>query len=129
MKTTWDGILSVLRELKVGKVIIGEQGEECEQYKEFSNIINEEQIPVTVVKKGDIINIEKDMKIRILFPEKDLITENMLNNNSLVAKIEYKDFKMLFAGDIEEAAEKRLIEMYSFNELKADILKVPHHRF
>ena len=119
----------MLKELKVGKVIIGEQGEESEQYKEFCNIVKEKQISVVVVKKGDIINIEKDLKARILFPDSDLITENMLNNNSLVAKLEYKDFKMLFTGDIEEVAEKRLIEMYSSNELEADILKVPHHRF
>lgn len=84
---------------------------------------------MVVVKKGDIINIEKDVKIRILFPENDLITENILNNNSLVAKLEYKDFKMIFTADIEEVAEKRLLQMYHSNELKADILKVPHHRF
>lgn len=121
--------MSVLKELKVVKVIIGEQGEESEQYKEFCNIVKEKQIPIVVVKKGDIINIEKDVKIRILFPESDLITENILNNNSLVAKLEYKDFKMLFTGDIEEVAEKRLLEMYHSNELEADILKVSHHRF
>ena len=125
----WDGILSVLKEMKVGKVIIGKQGQENEQYKEFCNIVKEKQIQVIVVKKGDSINIEKDLKIRILFPENDLITDNMLNNNSLVAKLEYKDFKMLFTGDIEEVAEKRLLKMYHSNELKADILKIPHHRF
>lgn len=121
--------MSILQEMKVGKVVISEQGEESEKYKEFCNIVEEKQIPVVIVKKGDIINIEKDLKVRILFPESDLITENTLNNNSLVAKVEYKDFKMLFTGDIEEVAEKRLIEMYSSNELEADILKVPHHRF
>ena len=123
------GILSVLEELKVGKVIIGEQGEECEQYEEFGKIVNEKKIPVAVVKKGDTINIEKDVKIRTLFPGNDLITENVLNNNSLVAKIEYKEFKMLFTGDIEAVAEEKLIKMYQNGELKADVLKVPHHRF
>lgn len=121
--------MSALQEMKVGKVIIGEPGEDCEQYKEFCNVIKEKQIPVIVVKKGDSINIEKDLKIRILFPERSLITDNILNNNSLVAKLEYKDFKMLFTGDIEEVAEKRLLQMYSSKELKSDILKVPHHRF
>lgn len=121
--------MSVLNEMRVGKVIIGEQGEENEQYKEFCNIIQERQIPVAVVKKGDIINIEKNVKIRILFPTSDLIAENILNNNSIVAKLEYKEFKMLFTGDIEEIAEKKMAEVYSSNELKADILKIPHHRF
>ena len=62
-----------------------------------------------------------------MFPGSDLITENILNNNSLVAKLEYKNIKMLFTGDIEEMTEKQLTKMYSNGELKADILKVPHH--
>ena len=121
--------MSVLKELKVGKVVIGEQGEKSEQYEEFLSIVKEKSIPVVVVKKGDIKDIEKDVKISILFPSYDLITENVLNNNSLVAKLEYKDFKMLFTGDIEEVAEKKLLKMYSCDELKVDVLKVPHHRF
>ena len=68
------------------------------------------------------------MEIRILFPTDELIKENILNNNSIVAKFEYKTFKMLFTGDIEEVAEKQLIKMYKNNELDVDILKVPHHR-
>ena len=113
--------------MEVGKVIIGEQGEECEKYTEFCEIVKNESIPVVIVQKGDIINVEKDVKLRILFPSNELITENILNNNSLVAKLEYKEFKMLFTGDIEEVTEQQLIKMYSNSELEADILKVPHH--
>lgn len=120
-------MLSVLNELEVRKVIIGEQGEDSGQYAEFCTIVKQKEIPVVVVKKGDIINIEKDIKIRILFPGNDLISENVLNNNSLVAKLEYKDFEMLFTGDIEEVAEQQLLNMYSNGELKADVLKVAHH--
>lgn len=121
------GLLNVLKELKVGKVIIGKQGEESEQYVLFRKILDEKEIPVIVVKQGNIINIEKDLIIKILFPEDELITENVLNNNSLVFKLEYKKFEMLFTGDIEEVAEKQLLKMYSNGELKADVLKVAHH--
>lgn len=119
----------MLNELEVGKVIIGTQGEMSEQYEKFCEIVKEKQIQTVVVKKGDIVNIEKEVKIKILFPDNDLITDNILNNNSLVARLEYKNFKMLFTGDIEEIAEQKIIEMYQNDELKADILKVPHHRF
>lgn len=80
------------------------------------------------MQKGDIVNIEKNLKIKILFPTDNLITKNILNNNSIVAKLEYKKFKMLFTGDIEEIAEKELLKLYDV-ELNVDILKVAHHRF
>ena len=129
MKIMWVGILRVLEQFTVGKIIIGEQGEVSEQYEKFCEITKEKKIQTIVVKKGDIVNIEKDIKIRILFPDTDFIADNILNNNSLVVKFEYKDFKMLFTGDIEEVAESKLINMYPKGELKANILKVPHHRF
>ena len=110
------------------KVIIGKQGEECSQYKEFCKIVKEKQIKVVVVRQGDIINIEQNLKIRVLFPEKNLIGDNILNNNSLVFKMEYKEFQMLFTGDIEEIAEKKILSKYkNTNILKATVLKVAHH--
>ena len=64
---------------------------------------------------------------RVLFPEKDLIRDNILNNNSLVFKFECNTFKMLFTGDIEAVAEEKLLKLYKNDELKSDILKVAHH--
>lgn len=58
-----------------------------------------------------------------------MIYENAINNNSLVCKLKYKNFSMLFTGDIEEIAEKAILAKYSKNKniLKADVLKVAHH--
>ena len=56
-------------------------------------------------------------------------SENILNNNAMVARLEYKNFKMLFTGDIEIKAEQEILKIYKdTNYLKADILKVAHHR-
>lgn len=122
------GILNVLKELDVKKVIIGEQGEKSQQYIEFYEIIKEKQIKVVVVRQGDVINIEQNVKICVLFPENELIENNILNNNSLVFKIEYKAFQMLFTGDIEQVAEERILNKYkNTGVLKATILKVAHH--
>ena len=122
-----NGLLTVLEKLEVSKIIIGKQGEENEQYKQFKKLVNQKNVIVLNVKKGDVVNIEKDIKFNVLFPTSELIQENVINNNSLVVKLEYKDFKMLFTGDIEEIAEERLLKLYDKEELKADILKVPHH--
>ena len=64
----------------------------------------------------------------ILFPEDNLIKDNILNNNSMVASFHSLGLKILFTGDIEEVAEKRLYELYqNTDKLDADILKVAHH--
>ena len=127
-KTMCGGILNVLKELDVKKVIIGKQGEECSQYQEFCKIVKEKQIKVGVVRQGDVINIESNVKIRVLFPKNELIGDNILNNNSLVFKIEYKEFQMLFTGDIEQIAEEKILSEYkNTNILEATILKVAHH--
>lgn len=59
----------------------------------------------------------------------NMISENSINNNSLVCKLNYKKFSMLFTGDIEEIAEKSVLEKYRKKALNATILKVAHHRF
>lgn len=65
----------------------------------------------------------------MLWPSQDrVITENALNNNSLVCKLVYRNFSMLFTGDIEAVAEKAILEKYrDSNILEADILKAAHH--
>jgi len=68
------------------------------------------------------------LKIKVLFPSKDLIGNNILNNNSLVFKIEYKEFGMLFTGDIEQIAEEKILSEYKNTDvLQSTILKVAHH--
>ena len=121
------GLLTILEEIKVEKVLIGKQEEQSENYKRFLNIVKEKNIPVIVGKRGDKINIEKDLYLDILFPESEQIEENVINNNSLVFNIHYNNFSMLFTGDIEEIAEKRIIEITNKSRLKADIIKIPHH--
>ena len=74
------------------------------------------------------MKIDKYSYFEILFPEDNLIKENVLNNNSIVARFNSLDFSMLFTGDIEEIAEKRLCELYSgTDKLEALVLKVAHH--
>ena len=121
------GLLTILEEIKVEKILIAKQEEQSENYKRFLNIVKEKNIPVIIGKEGDKINIEKDLYLDILFPESEQIEENVINNNSLVFNIHYNNFSMLFTGDIEEIAEKRIIEITNKSRLKADIIKIPHH--
>lgn len=94
----------------------------------FLDIIKKRNIKMKIVKEENIINIDKDTYLDILWPEEKQIEENILNNNSLVLKLCYKNFKMIFTGDIEEIAEQKLLQKYDNTEkLAANILKVAHH--
>ena len=125
------GILTVMQELKVKKAIIARQFENSNNYKKFIKLAQEKKIKVIVVEAGDVINIEKDINLKVLWPDsKNKINENVLNNNSLVCKLEYKSFSIMLTGDIEEIAENAILTKYKNNAkiLKANILKVAHHR-
>ncbi len=124
------GLLYIMQEIKVNNVIIGKQYEKCENYKKFIEIVKKKNIKVNVVEAGQKINIERNLFFDVLWPCIDnMISENAINNNSLVCKLKYKNFSMLFTGDIEEIAEKAILTKYSKNKniLKADVLKVAHH--
>jgi competence protein ComEC len=49
----------------------------------------------------------------------------IVNNNSLVLRIDYQAFRILLTGDIEKEAEASLLD--AGVTLQADLLKVPHH--
>ena len=122
------GILSLLEELKVGQIFISKQGETSDNYEAFLKIVQEKNLQVQEVKMGDKMTIG-DVTFHILWPSEKQIEENQLNNNAMVMKLQYKDFSMLFTGDIEEVAEKKILSVYSDNldNLKATVLKVAHH--
>ncbi len=128
-KITFGGLITVLQELKVNNVIIGKQFEKTENYEKFLQIVKENKINVKVVVAGNRINIEDNIFIDILWPKIDKkVSENSINNNALVCKLNFDEFKVLFTGDIEQEAEKILVSKYQYNNiLKSNILKVAHH--
>ena len=116
-----------MEEIEVERIIISKQGEISENYQEFLKLIKEKNIKVKVVKEGDRVFIENNVYFDILWPQKDQIQENILNNNSIVTRLTYKAFSMLFTGDIEEIAEEKILETVDKKMLKADVLKIAHH--
>lgn len=118
-----------MKEINVENLIIGKQFKNSENYETFLEIVKEKRSKVNVVEAGQRIEIEKNLYFDILWPNSnDIVTENILNNNSLVCKMVYQDFSILFTGDIEEIAEKAILKKYKdTNILKSTILKVAHH--
>lgn len=117
----------VVESLKVKNLVISKQAEESEECSKMIEIAKQKKTKIIFAEAGKRLNIDKNLSFSILWPKKEnIITENPLNNNSIVAKLTYGKFQMLFTGDIEQIAEENIVEKYG-ESLKSTILKVAHH--
>lgn len=81
-----------------------------------------------VLKAGDTVKFGEGFYFEVLAPGNFLDQKlyKNINNTSLVMKLHYGDFTMLFTGDAEAGVEDALQQKYGA-KLKADVLKVGHH--
>lgn len=123
------GLIYLLENIKVDNILIGKQFEKNENLEYIVNLANKKHVKIIELQAGNKINIEKNSSLEILWPsETENISENSINNNSLVCKFVYKNFSMLLTGDIESIAEEKLLGKYkNTNRLNANILKIAHH--
>lgn len=81
------------------------------------------QTRVVTMKKGEVLK-EREMKFTCIAPSTKYQGETG-NAASMVLELQYKEFDMLFTGDLEGAGEKLLEESGDLREY--DVLKAAHH--
>ena len=78
----------MMQEIAIRNVMISKQSEDSENYQEFLKIVKEKKIKVNLLEAGQRVNIEKSLYFDVLWPTSyKTISENPLNNNSLVCKM------------------------------------------
>jgi competence protein ComEC len=118
------GIPTVIRDFTVRNFSTGSYFISQEKFVDLLKLLREKGIPLTTWKMGDKFFLRNGLEIVVLNPDSEAVI-NDLNNASLVVRIGYEDFSILFSGDIGSDMEERLV--MRGNDLKADVLKVPHH--
>ncbi len=113
------GMPQVLEEKKCGGFFRSEYFPEA--YEPVREVLARKDISETVLCPGNVLELG-EARLKVLAPLREYPETN---DSSLVLKLEYAGFSVLFCGDIEKDAEKDLVE--SGAELSADVLKVPHH--
>ncbi|MGK0362066.1 MAG: competence protein ComEC, partial [Bradymonadia bacterium] len=96
-------------------------------YARLLDALERTKVQLKIARKGRQITLEPGIVLRILGPEEPLVagSRSDLNANSVIFRLEYADFKMLFTGDAEEETEQRLLADPA--NLDALVLKVAHH--
>ena len=123
-----EGLLPVLREIKVNMVIDSGITNQHNAYLAFISLIKkDENITYYQARADDIIRLGPDLEILVLNSLNLLAygNESNFNNHSIVLKLLYKNTGFLFTGDIEEIVEIDLLSQKDL--LRSDILKVAHH--
>lgn len=109
--------------VSIRHLVLPKLAKKDEEYLEIEKIAKKNKIMVLYFQKGDKI-LNGRFSFSCLHPAQNSASEDR-NENSMVLQMEYKDFRVFFAGDVEGVGEE---EMMDSKELKrADILKVAHH--
>ncbi|MBP1764301.1 MAG: ComEC family competence protein [Firmicutes bacterium] len=97
-------------------------------YRQYLSAVQKKKIPFSVVADGEQIDLGAGILLKVLAPGKPHLTgtDSDLNNNSVVLRLTFGKFSMLFAGDAEQPEEEQILRKYS-REIKSTVLKSGHH--
>jgi beta-lactamase superfamily II metal-dependent hydrolase len=101
-------------------------------YDEYAAALKQNGAQYEKAEPGKKYDLGGGAFLTVLAPSEPLITADQMkaggnepNANSIVLRLDYGDFSMLFAGDAELQTEQRLLSKDL--DLKAKIIKVAHH--
>ncbi|MGL4797648.1 MAG: ComEC/Rec2 family competence protein [Paraclostridium sp.] len=113
---------SIINSFNVSDIYMPNLQVNSTSYYNLIESCNNNNLSPKFLSKGNIINLDNNIKITILSP---FYTHLDNNSNSIVFKLDYKDKSFLFTGDCTEENEMEIIK--SFNLEDIDFLKVAHH--
>jgi competence protein ComEC len=119
------GLADVVRNLDVGQAVVGHAPTSDAEFELFRNAVARRKVPLSILKTGEHFEID-GVGIDVLWPPPAQgLPVTSGNDDSIVLRLVYGSNSILLAGDIERNAEDSLVA--SGVNLKADVLKVPHH--
>lgn len=98
--------------------------------KEALAICRKRNIPVRELKDGDVLTLGKDVTAAVLttgFKGSRANGSIWLNDQSVVFRLQYKTFTMLFTADCALEEEEYILKTVNHDLLKCDVYKVAHH--
>ena len=111
------GIEEILQKMPVKKIFLSN--------KYNGNLEFQNKIPVTFLKKGDVLKTDDGIQFDIFWPEgqREALPDDEQNAGSLMMNVSYEAFDVFLTGDAESSQEQQILERLP----DVDLLKVGHH--
>lgn len=118
---------ALLERYTIDRILLTGTANMNSRYEAFLDAANRSGSEIIIAQADHDLDLGGGVLLDVLWPKQSLFGEKVkeTNNASLVAKLTYKDHEILLTGDIEEKTEEELLK--AGYDLRADILKVPHH--
>lgn len=103
-------------------------------YKSYMKAIEANGVTHQSLKVDDTLDFGNGVKFKVFYPTAELVNavnnggwKSDPNNESIVGKLTYKKFSMLFTGDAEKEVEASILANNKAKDLKCNVLKSGHH--
>lgn len=128
------GMAEIIENFEIGVVCTSKVEYPTNTYENFISTIISNDLEVMYLEEGVEFKFGEMVDVKVYNPITEIEyydnypegSTQFINNHSVVMKLTYNDRSMLFVGDIYSLQELELVKKYG-DELKADILKIPHH--
>lgn len=127
------GMPVVLKEFSVGEVYDNGMPSTSKIYLGYMKTLKQQKISRKALKAGDVLDLGGGASFHVFAPTEAMQQEGSQkgykhdpNNESVVGKLVYGDFSMMFTGDAEKKEELPILTAYG-NDVRAKVLKSGHH--
>ena len=121
------GVVDVVQRYDVDKILLTPAKGDNSGYRALNKQLAELKIQSMNFLKGQKLHVPGGLTFISIWPPSDSKWNDPQNTNELsqVVQLNYKEFSMLFTGDIDTQIANHLNDGQSFSDI--DALKVPHH--
>ena len=123
----------VLKDYEVDEVYDNGMPSKSKIYTRYMKILKQKNIKRHGLAAGDELDFGGGVKFKVFAPEKAVVEKGSKttdnhdpNNESVVGKLIYGNFSMMFTGDAEKTEEMPMVNTYG-QKLKSMLLKSGHH--
>lgn len=127
------GMPVLLKEFQVGEVYDNGMPSTSKIYLGYMKTLKQQNISRKALKAGDVLDFGSGASFHVFAPTEAVQQEGRQkgykhdpNNESVVGKLVYGDFTMMFTGDAEKKEETPVVAAYG-GEVRAKVLKSGHH--